>query len=179
MGGDSSGWTIDTCLPADGCSPAYATLRVAASDLAVELPAGSFVRVRAGVEQAQVDVCRQRLQVDNLWQWNGAPNPVVGVDSLLLAAADGVVGALPGAPFGVALEPIACEVSGEYVYHQLRFFDPSAPDNGVVLSMGHVGQLDVAGDRLTIENLRSFENGNNDDDKDWGYWITGQPLGGR
>lgn len=181
VSGDSNGWTLDTCSPAADCIPQYAKLSVGAPDLFAYLPTGTYVRVRVDVQIPWG--CSQMIEIDNISQWDGMPNPVMGGDFLWLAAADGAAQAFDGAPFGIESIPLGCYPNeqpgcGKHEDYQLRFTDAQNAANAVVVPMGQLGYLGTAAEYWSIKNLRSFETGMCDDYWNWAYWVSAQLLDG-
>ncbi len=171
IGADDSGVVIDTCPPNAFCEPSVFKLSYSAPDLKATVPLGVFVDVSVRVDMPWG--CSHELKIVNLPQWEGLTNPIP-VEHLWVAAADGTYGTLPDSPFKIGLIELPCwgpeEWSKSYSLH-FETLDATPP---VTVAMGStVEWIWNSGHYMTVRNLRSFETGYDDDDWNWGWWLTG------
>jgi hypothetical protein len=168
---------VDSCPPEALCQGALQVLTFSAPGLLNPVPPDAFVRVQVAIEQPWA--CTQALQIVNLPEWEGWPNPVVGGSPLWLAAADGVTTTLAGAPFNIGTVALGCvgevDSCGPIPDDYALSFEAPGAKNTALVRMGEAADWLVEGPEphnFVLRNLRSFETGACDDYWNWGWWAA-------
>ena len=173
--------TIDSCPPNADCMPMVSNLNYSAPGLTQNIPIGTYIEVHAEISGGCFGACVRSLEIWNLPQWGGVPNPSWPNPSLWFAAVDGTVEQqLSAQPFLVDTKALNCYPGGQNCGAQqddfvLHVSETASPQNAVDVPMGQNAQL-VTGasstpDYFTVRNLRSYESGVCDDGCNYAWWA--------
>lgn len=173
---------FDSCPPNADCLPAISKLVVSAPGLDLgSIAKGAFVNVRVDAF-LYMGGCGQRIQILNLPQWAGAPNPVDQGERLWLLATDGSFGTFEDSPLVAETVPLGCypeepQGCGDHEDYAWRFRPAQNPDDpGALIGMGQTMSWFFKGGAFAQQvigrNLRSFDVGYCDGPSEFAYWIS-------
>ena len=181
----ANSFTLDTCPPNADCALSAMTFVADAPGIALAsaIPSGAYVHVRWKLTRFWA--CQASLEVTSLPSWGGLANPVASLPALLLAVADGAAH-LPGAPFTVDREKLACadEDAGagcggpEPGAYQFLFLATAAQAPVLRVPMGEVrawSALESGHGSWDVKNLRSFQSTACDDYWNFAWWLAWRP----
>lgn len=150
-------FTIDTCEPGSGCTPAathFTIKTLEPTNIDVGLKPGAFVQIHFATELYNAGQLRTVLGVENVAAWNGKPNPVAPSDHWQFLAVDGQL-ENPHAPFDVSSEALDCAPLPQSTgWSRLTF--AAATGAPLVLEHGESGSLDAAGRTWHVAVVRAF-----------------------
>jgi len=162
---------LDECSPAADCVQQLTKLAISAKGIgAAQLTPGSFVEVRLAVGNDILDGCHETLQLKNLPTWDGAPNPVLMFNGVVLAAssADGVFGDAGYTAVRVPLgcypnQPMGCSLKDDDVYRV------TVGSTSIDVPMGTGAEIGAP--TWVFSNLQSFTTGYCDDPPHAAYLL--------
>ena len=173
-------FTMDTCPPNADCAGPLTNVAIDAAGLELWVPEQAFVKVKLELLAAWGG-CNQRVSIQNIPSWAGAPNPVAQDGRYYFAGTDGVV-EHPDSPFAIAQVALGCVNWGSGcggltpdLYALVFTVGPGDP--GTQVLMGQTATVN-APMPTWVHNLRSFQSGACDDYWNWGWWAAWVPTSG-
>src|SRR5262249_12134479 len=151
---DAGALVIDQCSPGADCPSFLTTVTIAADALAPSFPIGAYVKVSYGLDPAWMS-CTQRILIENVPSWDGAPNPVSASNRIYLVGADGDLGTFDDVPFAVGSAPLGCSTDAGC--------GGIAPDTyaltatGTQIGMGQTKTISASGRSFALHDLRSYQ----------------------
>ncbi len=150
-------FTVDTCAPNSGCTPALQKVTIKAPGLDAVLPLGAFVRLHVVTDVYNNNSLETTFSVQNVPTWKGQTNPASTTERWYLLTSEQSL-EHPDAPFKVSSRALQCasqSEGGSGQLHEVVFTDPGG--SSTKLAHDQPATLMLGGQSWDVQVLRAFQ----------------------